>query len=674
MNRESTANAAHRNALSYRADIDGLRSVAVLSVLFFHLGFKPFSGGWVGVDVFFVISGYLITRLIVDEVSRGCFSFGNFYTRRARRLFPSFICTIALSFLAGVLIFDPVYRQHFAGEIVYALAAVSNIFYWLDGGYFGIAEEYKPLLHTWSLGVEEQFYLVWPLTITLMMRYMRKLVWPILGAAFAVSLLVAEYFFYAGQQNAVFFLLPSRIFEFAIGGMLVWLPGALLSSERIREAALILGLGLIAFSVFCFTIDTPFPTAYALVPCGGTALAIFGGNAKNLRSILGNRPMVWIGKISYSLYLIHWPIIVFYKYHRLAPLTDIERITIIASSLAIASLMYIFIEQPFRNRDRVRFSSNAAFGLTCAAAMIIVLIPASIVWAKGSLLWRGSVLSINASELRQIEEQRKQDEVDRLLVDRAFTAASSGPRLMFVGDSHGGDVAAALFMTLGIDRFDYARLGFDDPCFSSVDARPWILRIAGTQTACDVQIAALKKSQSLAEADYVFIANYWSEDTIKGFADGLALLRSLTKAMILVLGQNATFPSFDGSLRFLGAAQLQTLNAVLFKLQSTTDLAINEQLRMLASANGLGFIDRQSLVCSSSTSTCEVIGADGELLYSDRTHWSYAGRKIFGEMMVEKYGQLFARQRSANLPRCTAPEGQECISAGASGERKGEDN
>ncbi len=289
-----------RRPLKYRSDIDGLRSVAVLSVIFFHLGYKSFSGGWIGVDVFFVISGFLITRLIADEADRGAFSFDNFYARRARRLFSSFIFTIAASFLGGSLIFDPVYRQH---------------------------------------------------------------------------------------------------------------------------------------------------------------------------------SMVWIGKISYSLYPIHWPIIVFYKYHRLTPLTPIEQGRIVLGSLALASLMYVFIEQPFRNPGKLRFSSNAALGLSCTASMIIVLIPASVIWAKGSLLWRGSALTISDAQLQQVEEQRKPDEVDNLLAHRAFGAADSRQRLMFVGDSHGGDIAPALFLTLGSNRFDYARLGFDDPCFSTADRRPWILRM-----------------------------------------------------------------------------------------------------------------------------------------------------------------------------------------------------
>ena len=626
----------------YRPDIDGLRAIAVLSVLFFHVGFSRFSGGWVGVDVFFVISGYLITRLIMDEIEAGSFSFAGFYARRARRLFPSFIFTVATSFIAGSLIFDRVYLQHFAGEVVYALVAASNFFYWLDGGYFGVAEQYKPLLHTWSLGVEEQFYLIWPLTIVLVLRHCRRFLWLLLTIASLVSLFMAEYFFYAAYERAVFFLLPSRIFEFAIGAMLVSLIKYKRPNQRVLEGALLLGLALIFVAVFGFTTRTPFPTVYALVPCVGSALAIFGGNTANLRWLLGNRLMAWIGRISYSLYLVHWPVIVFYRYHRLVPLSWLEQTLICVGSIAAAALMYSFIEQPFRDPRRVRFSSRAALGLSCAAILMILLFPASIVWAKGSLIWRGSVTEVDTGQLQRLEELRKQNEVDDLLRDRPFADTQGRTKLMFVGDSHSGDVAAAVYLNLDNARYDYARLGFAPGCFSSVDRRPWILRITGTNGQCESQIQALRKSRSLPEANYLFIVDRWTEGELQGFSQGLALLRNLTKARIIVVGQNATFLTFDDSLRFLGREQLLRLNSVLYQQQSLVDVHINQQLRMLAAMNDLEFIDRQSLVCSQDSSLCEVRAQDGEFLYSDSNHWSYAGRSVFGKLMVQRFGQEFA--------------------------------
>ena len=627
--------------LRYRPDIDGLRAIAVLSVMFFHVGFARFSGGWVGVDVFFVISGFLITRLIRDEYDAGTFSFAGFYARRARRLFPSFFFTVAASFIAGSVIFDPVYLQHFAGEVVYAIVAASNVFYWLDGGYFGVAEQYKPLLHTWSLGVEEQFYLIWPLTIVLVLRYCRRYLWLVLAVASLVSLLLAEYLFYSDRARAVFLLLPGRIFEFAIGAMLVWLVKYQSRSRALLDAALVLGLALIFAAVFGFTAKTPFPGIYALVPCLGAALAIFGGAATHLRWIVANRLMVGIGKISYSLYLAHWPIIVFYCYHRLNPLDPLEQALICLGSIAAATLMYTFIEQPVRDPRRVKFSSRATLGLACTLAMIILLIPSAIVWAKGRLLWRGSVLEISAAQLQVLEEVRKQNEVDDLLRDRPF-ADGRRIKLMFVGDSHSGDIAAAMFLTLGDEKYDYARLTFAPDCFSSIDRRPWILRITRTKSACESQLDALRQSPSVVEADYLFVADRWSAESIKGFPEGLALLRSLTKARIVIVGQNAVFPTFDDSLRFLGRTQLARLNRAMYDARSPEDVVINEELRKLAATYGLNFIDRQSVVCSRATLLCEVLSPDGKFLYTDTNHWSYEGRSVFGKLMVQRFGNLFA--------------------------------
>lgn len=625
----------------YRADIDGLRAVAVLSVLFFHVGFPHFSGGWVGVDVFFVISGFLITRLISDDVASGTFSFPGFYARRARRLFASFIVTVAASFIAGSLVFDPVYRQHFAGEIVYALVAASNFFYWLDGGYFGLAEQYKPLLHTWSLGVEEQFYLLWPLTLVLVLARFRRLLWPLLIVSSLLSLGLAEYFYYAGNERAVFFLLPARIFEFGIGAMLVWLIHHQPRNQYLLDATLVLGLALIFVAVFGFTTRTPFPTAYALIPCLGSALAIFGGSSANLAWLLGNPLMAGIGRVSYSLYLVHWPMIVFCSYHRLTPFSWIEQSLICAGALVAAALMYVFIEQPFRDPRRIRFASRAGLGLACTSAMILLLVPASIVWARGTLFWRGWSAGIDAAQLAQLEEQYRQDSVDDLLRDRQFDAGSGRTRLMFVGDSHSGDIAAALYLSLGADRYDYARLPFPPACFASADRRPWILRITDRHSSCESQVEALRKSRSLPEADYLFIADRWTEDEIGGFSEGLALLRSLSRARIVLVGQNATFLAFDDSLRFLGPAQLQRLNSVFYQQQSLGDERLNEQLKGLAAANGLGFIDRQSLVCSRVTQECDVRAGDGRFFYTDSNHWSYTGRTVFGQRMVQQFGQLF---------------------------------
>jgi SGNH domain (fused to AT3 domains) len=231
--------------------------------------------------------------------------------------------------------------------------------------------------------------------------------------------------------------------------------------------------------------------------------------------------------------------------------------------------------------------------------------------------------------------------VDAMVRKTTFASSVRAPKLLFLGDSHSGDIAAALYLAFGADRFQYARITFDDPCFASSDTRHWSLRLLGTKSSCEQQLDLLKGSAALADADYVFIANYWDGDTINGFDEGLAILRGLTKAQIVVVGQNAIFPTFDSSLRYLGRDQLGQLNGTLFAQRSIVDVRINEQLRRFAATDGLAFIDRQSLVCSNATASCQVVASSGKLLYTDRSHWSYEGRRIFGAMMVEKYRQLF---------------------------------
>lgn len=209
------------------------------------------------------------------------------------------------------------------------------------------------------------------------------------------------------------------------------------------------------------------------------------------------------------------------------------------------------------------------------------------------------------------------------------------------GDSHGGDIAGALLLALGTQSYDYARRTLAPACFSAADRRPWVLRITNATGPCQTQLDALRASRSLAAADYVFIADRWTAETIKGFEEGLAVLRTLTPARIILVGQNATFPTFDDSLRFLAPTQLRRLNRVLYEQQSAADVQVNEQLRRLAAVDGLGFIDRQSLVCSRTAQQCQVVADGGNFLYSDTNHWSYAGLILFGRLMVEQFGSVF---------------------------------
>lgn len=372
----------------YNPEIDGLRSVAVLCVIFFHFGIPGFSGGFVGVDIFFVISGFLISRLLLEEFKENRFSFSNFFTRRARRLFPALFFTLLATFSVGFILFSPEDMEKLSGSLVYASMSLSNMFFWMESGYFDTASELKPLLHTWSLSVEEQFYLFWPALLFLLHRKLRP--WAIPVTVFtlgAISLLASELLI-SRSPEAAFYMTPLRIFEFAVGASIIWIKEWLPGNRLINTLTSLLGVTLIAYSTYYFSSETPFPGLNALIPCIGTALLIHAGSSCVPGKVLSSWVAVSIGKISYSLYLTHWPIFVFYKYTSTESLTVIDQAILLAGTLVSGLFLYNFIEKPFRfgKKDVVR--SSAAFGLTCALLTLILILPAADSWANKGWAWR----------------------------------------------------------------------------------------------------------------------------------------------------------------------------------------------------------------------------------------------------------------------------------------------
>ena len=344
----------HNPSQLYRADIDGLRCIAVLSVLFYHANISGFSGGYVGVDVFFVISGFLITSIILREHLDDRFSLIGFYVRRARRLFPALFIMLSISTLFAFFLLLPRDLDQFGKSLATAAAFTSNFWFWSEAGYFKDPSELMPLLHTWSLAVEEQYYLIFPLLLIGIGKYFARRYIIVVALIFALSLTLSAYFVNRAP-DASFFLLPFRFWELLTGSLLaiflVLRPNfAHITKRLLREIIGLIGLGMVSFSIYMFNDSTPFPGFAALVPCLGTMLMIYAGcgGKSFVRSILSIRPMVFIGLISYSLYLWHWPVLVFMKQYFIRPLNPLETGFAIALSLLLAYLSLRFIEQPFR--------------------------------------------------------------------------------------------------------------------------------------------------------------------------------------------------------------------------------------------------------------------------------------------------------------------------------------
>ena len=304
--------AAPDAALGYRRDIDGLRALAVVPVLLFHVDLWPFSGGYVGVDIFFVISGYLIASIIGHDLAEGRFTLTGFYVRRIRRIFPALFVMIAFTILVGGLILLPLdYRRLGASALATTLFA-SNIYFARQSGYFGASAEEAPLLHSWSLAVEEQFYIVFPLLMLVGWRLggrYRLLLSMVAG----LSLLSAMHMVETAPASA-FYLPHTRGWEFLGGAMLAVGRLPAFRSPQIANAAAAAGAALIGWAVLRFSAATPFPGAHALFPVVGAMLILHAGRTGSLVSGALSKPApVFIGRISYSLYLWHWPLIVFWK-------------------------------------------------------------------------------------------------------------------------------------------------------------------------------------------------------------------------------------------------------------------------------------------------------------------------------------------------------------------------
>ncbi|MCX8998128.1 acyltransferase [Rhizobiaceae bacterium BDR2-2] len=380
---ETASSDANRSGvhLAYRPDIDGLRSLAVLPVVAYHLGLPFVKGGFVGVDVFFVISGYLITGILMRDFEPQLRPgwLWRFYERRARRIFPAFFTVILVSLFVGYFVLFPIEFEALGKNAIAATLFASNIYLYATSNYFDVSTNTNALLHTWSLAVEEQFYLLFPIILLLLCRHARR--WLSLSI-FALGMLSLGLcvFMTAYQAEAAFYIVFFRMWELLAGSFLAVTPLAFLRKRFLCEIAGLGGLILIAAAVYFYYANMNFPGIWAAAPVFGAAAIIFAGsdNRTLTARLLSLSPLVFIGRISYSLYLWHWPIIVFYHLHVGRVLSMEEKWTLFAISTAAAYISWRFVEQPFRfykgpnPRRHVVVTSSAAFAITAAAAAFIV--------------------------------------------------------------------------------------------------------------------------------------------------------------------------------------------------------------------------------------------------------------------------------------------------------------
>ncbi len=368
--------------IGFRPDIEGLRAIAVVLVVLFHAEIGPFSGGYIGVDVFFVVSGFLITSLLLSEVSRtGTLALPNFWARRARRLLPASCLVIVVTLIAAQWLYDPLLLGNLARDAVAACGFFVNyVFAWRqahgDGGYFDADVAKSPLLHFWSLAVEEQFYLVWPLIIWALARTARRLRHELMLVILVLWVLSAvSCVWLTDQQPAwAFYSLPTRAWELLTGALLAVSITTLRTLRRQFVVPMaVAGLAVIVAAAIQFDSGTAFPGIAAAAPVLGTALVIAAGSALDapavLRDVLGSRPMLWIGRRSYAIYLWHWPALVLIGVEW-GPLSWVQRVLVIAGSVLLSAVSYRFVEDPVRHSSWI--SGNPRRSLATGAALLSV--------------------------------------------------------------------------------------------------------------------------------------------------------------------------------------------------------------------------------------------------------------------------------------------------------------
>ena len=341
----------------YRKEIDGLRAVAILPVIFFHAKINFFSGGYVGVDIFFVISGYLITTLIIKEINNACFSISNFYERRARRILPALFLITTLSLFA-IFLMTPFQVIKFLKIVMSVIFFSSNILFWRQDGYFNDSSDTNLLIHTWSLSVEEQFYLFFPIFFLILNKFSSKFITYSLLLVILGSFLISNYGSFFGRGWGAFYLLPFRVWELLVGSLIAYFT----SKKKIQGSNFFsfFGLSLVFFSIFTFNEETPMPSVFTLIPIIGTSLIIIYTNKNNyLYNFLSNRVLIFIGLISYSLYLWHQPLLAFFRIYNLYTLNNSQIFVLIIVSFILAYLSWRFVEKPFRNLKK--FSQNQIF-------------------------------------------------------------------------------------------------------------------------------------------------------------------------------------------------------------------------------------------------------------------------------------------------------------------------
>ncbi|MBS0614081.1 MAG: acyltransferase [Proteobacteria bacterium] len=652
-----TAQASHSSTQNdYRRDIDGLRAFAILSVLLYHAEPTWVPGGFVGVDVFFVISGYLISRIILGRLNAGTFTFTDFYARRIRRIFPALTVVLSATFGIGWYCLFPDEYSMLGKHIAGGAGFLSNLILWKEAGYFDPAAEFKPLLHLWSLGIEEQFYLVWPLLLVFTSKVRRGPLL-IMGLIAAASFLL-NLAWIADHGVRVFYLPITRFWELAAGGMLAHVHLSLEADRNravrpaspLQAAKSALGFALLLISAFAFSRQDLYPGWRAALPVLGTVLLIDAGADTPLnRRVLGNRAMVFVGVISYPLYLWHWPLLSFEHIIARDEVTHAAIWGAVAAAFILAWATYRFIERPIRHSPPNRRTplllagTLASLGLVGLLDFRLLLPPRSNSFDVRNIVQASTAIAFPGPRLHQVPGERS---------DNAREQGSGPHAVLFMGDSQIEQYYPRMDWVLSQQRERPAHI-----LYSSQGGCPPVPGVHEDHLPkCEGLIEQGMRIAARADVDTIVIAADWAgyflnlrppdnldyyyrDATLRGslgdlespasnlalarFQDMIGAMTGAGKQVYLVL------PSPTG--REFGPRKIvqRSFSDMSFKLRLPVISATNiesrvapivQALKRIAARTNATLIDPIEHLCNHDI--CPVLAADGEPMYKDASHLS----------------------------------------------------
>jgi len=631
--------------LSYRSDIDGLRAFAVLAVLFYHAefdyyGIPPLPGGFFGVDIFFVISGYLISSNVLNDLRKGCFSFHGFYERRARRLLPVLILILVVSFILAWKYLTPLLILDYSATALSSLFLATNFWFWNEGSnYWAPTGLLRPLLHIWSLSLEEQFYLIWPLVMVACWRFVKNpiITFSLLVIGALISFSVAH-LYVLGSSDFLFYLLPARAWEFIAGAFLAYLE---INYGRHRHPILskvapLTGLCCVLLS---FSIKVEYLSVFTLLPVVGTMLIIWFSKSRNfVYEVLSTKPIVLIGLISYSLYMWHYVIYSFsrinYSFH-----SNNDKCAVLILTFIVASISYIVIERPFRNFNIV---SSKIFKKVIGISFFLILVLNLSTFVTGGLLNRFDQDKMELFETIGSYSVSKADSrhpgqyvitnYNKNARDREFYETSK-KNIFLYGDSFSQDFYNILYEGGYLKGYEVSATKIGREC--NVPLFVNLKKIMGEKefisNKCDraKRIGDPTIQSKLLSADVVILASAWTDYSYKYINKTIDYMKGIGVKDILVVGSKR-FPEIRNHL--IVSKSLNELRKDVFIISD-----VDQVFHRFISIRKMGienFIDLQLLACGSDD-TCPLLTPNYKFISYDGRHLSRAGVLYFTELLKD---------------------------------------